>query len=128
MILARKCISGRFDEFDFVVARNEIRECVVTRIAVGVVGSNCCCDEAAVTFVEIDGNAIQTTGSAIVLLAIIVAIDPHVIAEAGQFVNAGIDSLVGFAGAQGHNMAQACYLTSIAICCIVCIAAGIGSC
>ena len=92
-----KLIAGGFDEFNLVVTRDQIGEQVPARVAVaGVVASGGSGDKRAVTFVQVDRDAVQA-GVAVVLLAVVVAVYPDVVAQAGFLIQAGVDRVDGVA-------------------------------
>ncbi len=100
LVLAGEGVAARLDEMDAVAARGQVVEEVVAGVAAAVVGGGGGGDGAARTVEQVDGDAVEAAG-AVVLLAVAVAVDPDVVAEAGGLVEACVDAGVVLAGRQG---------------------------
>ncbi len=86
-VLLGEGVAGRFDELDAVVAGGEAAEQVMPGVAEAVGGGDGAGHVGAVAVVQFDGHAVQAAQGAVILLAVVVAVHPDVVAQAGGLRN-----------------------------------------
>ncbi len=114
LVLLGEDVAGGLDEFDAVAAGDQVAEEVVAGVAAAVVGGGGGANDGAAGVAQVDGDAVEA-GGYFVLLAVVVAVDPDVVAEAGGLVHAGVDAGVGLAGDHGVAAGQAAGAVGVAV-------------
>ena len=99
---------------DAVAAGNQVGEEVVAGVAADVVGGGGGLDDNACAVEQVDGDAVVAAG-AVVLLAVAVAVEPDVVAEAGALVEAGVDAGVVLARHDAVAAGQAGGVVGVAV-------------